>query len=101
MIKRMITTVIATAPMFLTISVMVNSLPPAAADGEGLACQRTKSKLRAFVPRMLVRIVTVDPPKELDYKLNFIKQYGNGRCLFGERQRPRWLLRHKVVDDYA
>jgi hypothetical protein len=44
---------------------MVNSLAAAAAEGEGLACQRTNSKLKAFVPRMLVRIVTVDPPGKL------------------------------------
>jgi hypothetical protein len=50
--------------MFFTISVMVNVSAPPAAEGEGLACQRTKSKLKAFVPRMLVRIVTVDPPKK-------------------------------------
>ena len=62
-IKRMITTVIATLPMFLTISVMVNSLPPAGlAAGLG-ACQRNRRKPIAFVPRMLARIVTVTPPR--------------------------------------
>src|SRR5436190_20911585 len=67
MIKRMITTVIATAPMFLTISVMVNSLPPAgAAAGLGV-CRRNRRKPSAFVPRMVVRIVTVTPPKSFDY----------------------------------
>src|SRR5215475_3154880 len=65
MIKRMITTVMATGPMFLTISVIVNSLPdvdPAA--GLGL-CKRNRRKPIAFVPRMVVKIVTVTPPKVL------------------------------------
>jgi hypothetical protein len=67
MISRMITTVIATGPMFLTISVRVNSLPPAwLADGLA-ACQNMKSKPNVFVPRMLVRIVTVTPPKGFNY----------------------------------
>src|ERR1044071_7558063 len=64
MIKRMMTTVIATGPMFLIISVMVNSLPvdvPAAGLGE--ACKRNRRKPIAFVPRMVVRIVTVNPPQ--------------------------------------
>src|SRR6185295_2619367 len=64
MISRMITTVIATAPMFFTISVMVNSLPvddPAAGLGE--ACRKNRRKPIAFVPRMVVRIVTVNPPQ--------------------------------------
>src|SRR5438309_7915346 len=67
MIKRMITTVIATAPMFLIISVIVNSLPvDAPAAGLGL-CKRNRRKPIAFVPRMVVRIVTVTPPKVFDY----------------------------------
>jgi hypothetical protein len=49
--------------MFLTISVSVNSLPVEdAADGLGV-CQRNRRKPIAFVPRMLVKIVTVTPPK--------------------------------------
>src|SRR6187397_1317212 len=67
MIKRMMTTVIATAPMFLTISVIVNSLPvedPAAGLG---VCKRNRRKPIAFVPRMVVKIVTVTPPKSFDY----------------------------------
>src|SRR5437868_29483 len=66
MISRMITTVIATGPMFFIISVIVNSLPPAAADGLGV-CKRNRRKPIAFVPRMVVRIVTVTPPKVFDY----------------------------------
>src|SRR5437016_12674919 len=67
MISRMITTVIATGPMFFTISVIVNSVPPAcAADGLGV-CKRNRRKPIAFVPRMVVRIVTVTPPKVFDY----------------------------------
>src|SRR4029434_967301 len=65
MIKRMITTTMATGPMFLIISVIVNSLPddePAA--GLGL-CKRNRRKPIAFVPRMVVKIVTVTPPKVL------------------------------------
>ena len=67
MIRRMMTTVIATAPMFLTISVMVNSLPdedPAAGLG---VCKRNRRKPIAFVPRMVVKIVTVTPPKGFNY----------------------------------
>src|SRR5262245_13546293 len=67
MIKRMITTTIATAPMFLIISVMVNSLPDEApAAGLGL-CKRNRRKPIAFVPRMVVKIVTVTPPKVFNY----------------------------------
>src|SRR6266576_3106197 len=67
MISRMITTVIATAPIFLTISVIVNSLPPVdAAAGLGV-CKRNRRKPIAFVPRMVVKIVTVTPPKVFNY----------------------------------
>src|SRR3979490_2182920 len=66
MIGRMIATVIATGPMFLTISLRVNSLLAAGAAGLGV-CQRRRRKPMAFVPRMLVKIVTVTPPKGFDY----------------------------------
>jgi len=40
----------------------------AAGLADGLAvCQRAKSKPNAFVPRMVVKIVTVTPPKGFDY----------------------------------
>src|SRR5438552_15251160 len=66
MISKMITTVIATGPMCLTISVKLISWPPCSlADGVA-ACQRRKRKPKAFVPRVLIRIVTVDPPR-FDY----------------------------------
>jgi hypothetical protein len=53
--------------MFLIIEMIVNSLPvDAAAAGLGV-CQRKRRKPIAFVPRMLVRIVTVTPPKVFDY----------------------------------
>jgi hypothetical protein len=59
----MITTAMATALMFLSISTSVNSLPvDDAAVGLGV-CQRKRRKPIAFVPRMLVKIVTVTPPK--------------------------------------
>src|SRR5258708_39571627 len=67
MISRMITTVIATGPIFRTISLSVNSLlAGAGAAGLGV-CQRKRRKPIAFVPRMLVKIVTVTPPKGFDY----------------------------------
>src|SRR5215510_8075624 len=103
MIRRMITTVIATAPMFLTISVIVNSLPvvdPAA--GLGL-CKRNRRKPIAFVPRMVVKIVTVTPPKVLITLITY-RQYrpsaGRSR-LFWRTSAPAYLLRNKVIDDYA
>jgi len=53
--------------MFLTISLSVNSLlAGAGAAGLGV-CQRKRRKPIAFVPRMLVKIVTVTPPKGFDY----------------------------------
>jgi hypothetical protein len=68
MMSRMITTVIATGPMFRTISLSVNSLLAGAAGAAGLGvCQRKRRKPIAFVPRMLVKIVTVTPPKGFDY----------------------------------
>jgi hypothetical protein len=63
----MITTVMATGPMLLIIFVILRSLPPAAGLAAGLACQRRTRRPNAFVPRMLVRIVTVTPPKRFDY----------------------------------
>src|SRR5215831_5833424 len=103
MISRMITTVIATAPMFLTISVIVNSLPvvPPAA-GLGL-CKRNRRKPIAFVPRMVVRIVTVTPPKVF-YYVDFLPAIRLWRRLAhpcGSKPAPDLLLRYKVVDDYA
>jgi ABC-type amino acid transport system permease subunit len=54
--------------MFLTISLSVNSLLAGAAGAAGLGvCKRKKRKPIAFVPRMLVKIVTVTPPKGFDY----------------------------------
>jgi hypothetical protein len=60
----MITTVMATGPMLLIILVILRSLPPAGLAA-GLACQRRTRRPNAFVPRMLVRIVTVTPPKKV------------------------------------
>src|SRR5439155_24137268 len=103
MISRMITTVIATGPMFFIISVIVNSLPPAAADGLGV-CKKNRRKPIAFVPRMVVRIVTVTPPKVFDY-VEFLPAIrpsaGSSRFRFWSKPAPDYLLRHKVVDDYA
>src|SRR6185503_9392061 len=104
MIRRMMTTVIATAPMFLTISVIVNSLPvedPAAGLG---VCKRNRRKPIAFVPRMVVRIVTVTPPKVFDYVLilpAIRPSAGRSRFRSGANQRRMFLLRYKVVDDHA
>src|SRR5688500_10228364 len=97
-INRITTTVIATAPMLLTISVILKwSAAPGVAAG--VACQRTKSRLSAFVPRMLVRIVTVRPPRKVSYKLEpFTADRGRRRYY---RQPPRVLVRHEVIDDDA
>src|SRR5688500_16326654 len=86
-INRMTTTVIATAPMLLTISVMLK-WSAAAGVATGVACQRTKSRLSAFVPRMLVRIVTVGPPRKVSYKLNLFTADSGRRCY---QQRPRLI----------
>src|ERR1051325_7777197 len=69
MIKRMMTTPIATPPRFLIISVIVNcdSLEVGAAGLAAASCHNKIRKLRAFVPRMLVRIVTVNPSKRFYY----------------------------------
>src|SRR6185436_5428157 len=102
MISRMITTVIATAPMFLTISVIVNSVPvdpPAAGLGE--ACKRNRRKPIAFVPRMVVRIVTVTPPKVFDYVDSCPALRLERWLIVTEQPAPKVLLRYKVVDDYA
>src|SRR6185295_2869669 len=105
MISRMITTVIATAPMFLTISVMVNSLPVAwPAAGLGEACKRNRRKPNAFVPRMVVRIVTVTPPKVFNYVdvCRLRPSAGRSRLIVWSKPAPDMsLLRYKVVDDYA
>src|SRR6266404_4456436 len=98
MISRMITTVMATPPMFFTISVIVNSLPPAA-DGLGV-CKRNRRKPIAFVPRMVVKIVTVTPPKVFDYYISDCPLRREALAPFGD-QRIQALLRYKVVDDYA
>src|SRR5437660_12572156 len=103
MISRMITTVIATGPMFFIISVIVNSLPPAAADGLGL-CKRNRRKPIAFVPRMVVRIVTVTPPKVFDYvdSCRLIRpSAGSSRFRFWSKPAPDYLLCNNVADDYA
>src|SRR5438128_1547210 len=100
MISRMITTVIATGPMFFTISVIVNSVPPAcAADGLGV-CKRKRRKPIAFVPRMVVKIVTVTPPKVFDYISDWQPK---PEALAGRlaASASMHLLRYKVVDDYA
>src|SRR5580765_7183628 len=105
MISRMITTVIATAPMFFTISVIVNSLPvvePAAGLGE--ACKRNRRKPIAFVPRMVVRIVTVTPPKVLitlipaGYKT---ERWSLSVDCLEQTSAGCFLLRYKVVNDHA
>src|SRR3954468_2243672 len=104
MIRRMITTVIATAPMFLIISVMVNSLPDEApAAGLGEACKRNRRKPIAFVPRMVVRIVTVTPPKVFDYidSAGYKTERWSLSVRSGANQRRMSLLRYKVVDDDA
>src|SRR6185369_12525101 len=104
MIKRMMTTVIATAPMFLTISVMVNSMPdedPAAGLG---VCKRNRRKPIAFVPRMVVKIVTVTPPKSFDYIDNLPAVHTERWSALGfpgEPSAPAYLLRNKVVDNHA
>src|SRR5713101_6525541 len=102
MISRMITTVIATAPMLLNILLMLSSLPGGLAAG--LACQRKTRRPNAFVPRMLVRIVTVTPPKRFDY-INCLPAIRTERWLLsvfpGATSAPDCLLRHKVVDDHA
>src|ERR1041385_6763667 len=91
MIKRMITTVMATGPMFLIISVIVNSLPvdvPAAGLGE--ACKRNRRKPIAFVPRMVVRIVTVNPPQIYLRLISYYRQMrrsAEGRLCPGALQR--------------
>src|SRR5262245_57657939 len=107
MIKRMITTVIATAPMFLTISVIVNSLPveaPAAGLGEA-ACKRNRRKPIAFVPRMVVRIVTVTPPKVIYYvdslPANKTERWSLSVSFWSKPAPDIFLLRYKVVDNDA
>src|ERR1051325_4432677 len=104
MISRMITTVIATAPIFLTISVIVNSLP-VVPPGVGLGvCKRNRRKPIAFVPRMVVRIVTVTPPKVFDY-IDCLTGSCTERAALGlvagDQRADIYLLRYKVVDDYA
>jgi hypothetical protein len=61
MIRRTITTAIATPPMFFTISVRVKVLAPDASGLAAASCKNNRSP-RAFVPKRLVRIVTVTPP---------------------------------------
>src|SRR3989442_7902203 len=101
MISRMITTVIATGPMFFTISVIVNSVPPAcAADGLGV-CKRNRRKPIAFVPRMVVKIVTVTPPKVFDYISDWQLKPESRQPMDFDCRRLVHLLRYKVVDDYA
>jgi hypothetical protein len=62
MISSTITTAIATPPMFLTISVSVKW---SALEASGLAAASCNSNKRpkTFVPKRLVRIVTVNPSK--------------------------------------
>src|SRR6266571_4798175 len=100
MISRMITTVIATGPMFFTISVIVNSVPPAAADGLGV-CKRNRRKPIAFVLRMVVKIVTVTPPKVLDYISDWQLKPESRQPMDFDCPRPVHLLRYRVVEDYA
>src|SRR5687767_4688770 len=86
-IKRMTTTVIATAPMLLTISVILKwSAAVSAGVAAGVACQRTTSRLSAFVPRMLSRIVTVGPPRKVSYKLNLFYSRSWPPAFTGQRR---------------
>ena len=59
------TTPMATGPMFLIISVIVNVLPPAglAVGLAAASCNKKITTPKTFVPRRLIRIVTVNPSK--------------------------------------
>jgi hypothetical protein len=58
----------ATAPILLIIAIGEKWFTPGVAAGEAAAsCHKKTIKPKAFVPRRLVRIVTVNPPKGFSY----------------------------------
>jgi hypothetical protein len=89
MIKSTTTTAIATPPMFFTIS---DSVKWSAPDASGLAaasCNNIK-RPKAFVPKRLVRIVTVNPSKRVFIRLIASREAGTA---YGNRGDTTKALR--------
>src|SRR5262245_307812 len=96
-----ITTAIATPPMFLTISVSVKVLALLAASGLAAASCNNNRRPRAFVPKILVRIVTVNPSKRVVFRLIASREAGTAYGNRGDTTLAPQLLSHEVVLDHS
>src|ERR1700737_2123792 len=101
MIRRTITTPIATGPILLII-VISEKWSTAAGDVAGVAaCHMKMNKPSAFVPRRLVRIVTVNPPKGFSYIDELAGTPQNEPAEARTARNLRSLLSHEIVRDDA
>src|SRR6266850_6191862 len=100
MIRRTITTPIATGPILLIIVIMEKWSTPAG-DAAGAACHMKMTKPSTFVPRRLVRIVTVNPPKGFSYIDELAGTPQSEPAEARTARNLRSLLSHEIVRDDA
>src|SRR5882672_6284336 len=102
MIRRTITTPIATGPILLIIVIREKwSTAPGDVAGLAAACHIKMTKPSAFVPRRLVRIVTVNPPKGFSYIDELAGTPQNEPAEARTARNLRSLLSHEIVRDDA
>src|SRR6266850_5063921 len=100
MINRTTTTAIPTALMLLIIAI-IEKWSTAPGDAVGAACHMKMTKPSTFVPRRLVRIVTVNPPKGFSYIDELAGTPQNEPAEARTARNLRSLLSHEIVRDDA
>src|SRR4030095_17105712 len=100
MMSSTITTAIATPPMFFTISVSVKWSAPEASGLAAASCSNSK-RPKTFVPKRLVRIVTVNPSKIGCFRLIASREAGTAYGNRGDTTLAPQLLSHEVVLDHS